>query len=309
MICFNENDKKYFYKIFNGSGYILTKEQQDFIEYYILENNYYYKKINYKIGKTIKKNKLINSYLDYLYKISEKPLNKKEIVIKTAGTEPKILIDLLKKLNIKYKVLNKKNLDIIKELNNGSYEFGVQLNEELSTIKLFTKDGLVNNEFIAYLLSFNEGNLFLSEDMNFALDDVLEKSSIRHLRGNSYGELSVTNQMLENEFSFGADNNNYYFLSHITTADALLTIVKILDSICGKNLNKHLDFLVNPTKIVKVSCSEFNSKEFLEKLEICEGYLVYNGRITYRKGFDCVILKIESSNQKLTDEVYSELTR
>lgn len=305
MIFFKKDTNECNIKIFNGSAFIISKEQEDYIEYFLQEGEFLEKKSTYKIGKTINNKTILTKYLQKIAKIIEIPLNKKELAVLVKNEEQYLISKLFKDINLKYKIFNNKN---ISKCEFNKYNYVVEFDEDYSQVKFYTKDRRVDEEVIAYLLSCREENILMTENANIRLEQILDTTSIRHLCVRDSGEYNVVSKMLENEFSFGFEDNLYYFTNHSTSADALVTLMKVL------NLDTKLEteskkLLLNPTKELLIKNQIVESNDFKSALLNCESSIIFNGRILFKKYNSITKIKIETESLKLTNEIYDELSK
>lgn len=330
-------------KIFNGNGYKLTDTQEKQIEQLIFENNFVlkdYKSVgNLKINKKIK-----DKYINFLVSCKQENFEDLNIIVDCSnGASTEIIDKVLKKLNVNYKLINKRpighkiNLNLIterlraikKHLKHGKYDLGFAFDGDADRLTVINNNGnLISGDDILLILGkhyFNKDELVNNTVVgtvmtNYYVENEFKNCGINLVR-TSVGDKFVINEMLKQNYTFGGEESGHFIFYNLApTADAILSLIMVLNFV--KNSGKNLSHLVTkikrfPQVKINIKINEEKKQKIMSNADLkklikqCQNELLNNGRLVVRaSGTEPVIrILVEGSDKNKIIEVADKLKK
>ncbi len=330
MITASHNESKYNgFKIFNGNGFRISKEQESRIEYIISNNCDYVINRYSKLGKIKNGIKFKNKYINCIKKELGELKNLKILVDCANGSACSVVKKIFNK-NFSYIFDNPNGLNIneycganhidnlckyIKDTN--YYDLGLAYDGDADRVIFVDKFGeIIPSEYIIYnLLKFYKYNSLVTTKMsNSALINQLEKENIL-TKIVEVGESAIITGLLENNGYLGVENNGHYlFLNKGKSSDGILSSILILNMlICINNFKTPFkNYYKREINIYLNNKDNILSNQNLKnKIELCESLLNENGRILIRPSGTEKALRvlIEGNNQLIIKEIEDVLIK
>jgi len=334
-------------KFFNSKGEKISSRIEHRIEQYILSlqkdgtKEFQVEDINF-LGKASRLNQAQNLYIEFSKsRVPDLNLSKKTIVLDTANganykIAPKVFEDLGanvikiacepdgKNINENCGSTNPKYLS--KKVIEYKADLGIAFDGDGDRLSMVDSNGrILDGDDLMYLYLQNEENLekFRNGDgvvgtymTNLSLENYLKKNKINFFRS-EIGDKYVHLELNKRGWTFGGEPSGHLmFLNEVSSGDALVASLKILDSIKKKDfmIEKLInDFTKYPQVMVNLGVKDPNlclvDLAFLKALEQNERKLNGSGRILVRPSGTEPVLRImaEGKDKNLVKKIVKDL--
>lgn len=291
------------FKIFNGNGYVISKEQESHIEY-LINNPDNYAISNFKdVGISYFNNFIENEYVNHLRK--KICFSNLKLLINTSkGAVCSVAKKIFEDTNNTVAFINGET-DFFVEDNNSNYEmkrlakkvvenqfdYGISLSPDGGRVLVVDSSGnIISGEMLMYFfaLKSSQKEVVTSMQSNMGLDYSLKQLGVKtHIC--EVGENNVLNELLKNNLTFGGEKNGrLMFMEESTTSDGLLTAIKFLNLAKDENIIKYCEnyipyYQINVNFSAKTGVDLEKDEKLKNVIQIAEGMLYETGRILFRK--------------------------
>ena len=334
-------------KLFNSNGEKISSNLERRIEQYILKlevngvKGFQIDDINF-LGKASRLSRAQDLYIEFCKsKVPELDLKGQKVVIDAAnGANYKIAPEIFESLGAKVIKIacepdgkninencgssNPKNLseNVLKNKAN----FGIAFDGDGDRLSMVDRKGrILDGDDLMYLFLQNETNLqkFKNGDgvvgtymTNITLENYLLEKKINFFR-TEIGDKYVHSELEKRNWTFGGEPSGHLiFLDEVSSGDALVASLKILDSIKKEEFKLHElmnDFNKFPQVMINVRVKDPNlcllNDKFIDTLNRTENKLNGAGRILIRPSGTEPVLRImaEGEDKNLAKEIVNEL--
>lgn len=330
MITASHNSIEYNgFKFFNGNGYKISEEQENYIEH-VIANSCDYPSVKFnELGRITRSRKAVKRYVDFI-RNELKICKKTKICIDCAnGCASEIIKEVFKGytymafnslpngLNINANCGSNHIEELQKIMEVGDFDIGFSFDGDADRVRVVLRDGkVISGEDVTYLLiKYNDLTSVVTTKMsNMALYHALEKEDIPCFIVD-IGEKSIMKTMLENNSFLGAENNGHYILSEkLNSSDGILVAAQIL-SIYETNNPLAVPFKLycqlEKAIYAKNKSQVMKNPQLLKTLELCESILYESGRVLIRpSGTEEVVrILVEGENSDTVEKVMEHLVK
>ena len=333
-------------KFFNSKGEKISSSLEKRIENYILRLQQWNKDFLINDANTLgKASRLIEAqdlYIEFCKsKTPDLDLSRRKIVLDAANganykIAPKVFEDLGAEIikiacepngiNINESCGSTNPENLSKSVIENKADFGIAFDGDGDRLSMVDSKGTVlDGDDLMYLFLQNEENLdrFRNGDgvvgthmTNLSLENYLKKNGINFFRSD-IGDKYVHAELEKRGWTFGGESSGHLmFLDEVSSGDALVASLKILDSI--KKQDFRIDDLVDgfvkfPQFMVNVEVKDPNlcllDQRFIEELRKNEKILNDSGRILIRPSGTEPVLRImaEAENKDLVEKLVNDL--
>ncbi len=311
------------FKFFNGNGFRISEEQESHVEH-IIANSSDFAPCSYdNLGKVSFDRTCLEAYEKLVKKELKASKNLKIAFDCANGASSEVVKEIFKDYNFEQISATPNGLNInsgcgaihIDNLKNfmqkNNFDIGFSFDGDADRVKVVLPGGkVVSGEDIIYnLTKYNCYNQIVTTKMsNMALSNQFEKEGIKCVIV-GIGESEIISGLLENNASFGGENNGHFLLlDKGKSSDGILVSAQIL-SILSTNPTFSVPYKpyhqFDKAVSVKNKDDIMNNSFVQEKIELCESLLGEKGRILVRASGteELIRILVEGEDDKLVDEI------